>query len=358
MTPAPRYALVILAALFSGYHLLRAALTLDTPRNVLPIIIAMVIYAAASILSLWPSKSTRLPPWLASFNLATAIVVPLLVTSQLNPALNNGYASWHVASIGTLMTITVVRQRELIAYIGIIFLSVQSIVWAGPGLAFGMGLSGSIIWVVLASVLTRSIAGARHDAERLTEAEHATSDWQAAQYAHVHERRRRLSQTSRLATPMLRTIIANDGRLSAADRTECRTLEASLRDEIRGRHLLNDAVRQEVLAARRRGAIVNMLDEGGLDELEPDELQTILDRLAAALSSSRASRLIVRSVPDDERVAVTVVGLKPAHHDPATASDDDDDDSEELELWLEIPRHGSADDVPLRGTGLSDASGR
>lgn len=340
MTPAPRYALVILAALFSAYHLLRAALTLDMPREVLPVVIAMVVYATASVLSLWPSGSTRMPPWLASLNLATAIIVPLLVTSQLDPTRNNGYATWHVASVGTLMTITVVRQRELVAYIGIVFLTVQSIVWAGPGLALGMGVTGSLIWVVLASVLTRSIAGAQHDAERLTQAEHATSDWQAAQYAHVHERRRRLSQTGRLATPMLRTIIANEGRLSVADRTECRTLEASLRDEIRGRHLLSDPVREGVLAARRRGAIVNMLDEGGLDELDPDVLASIHEQIAAALSSSKATRLIVRSVPDDERIAATVVGLRMVHREPGAVADPDDDD-EELDVWLEIPRDGS-----------------
>lgn len=340
MTPAPRYALVILAALFSAYHLLRAALTLETPREVLPVVIAMVVYATASVLSLWPSGSTRMPSWLASLNLATAIIVPLLVTSQLDPTRNNGYATWHVASVGTLMTITVVRQRELVAYLGIIFLTVQSIVWAGPGLALGMGVTGSLIWVVLASVLTRSIAGAQHDAERLTQAEHATSDWQAAQYAHVHERRRRLSQTGRLATPMLRTIIANEGRLSEADRAECRTLEASLRDEIRGRHLLSDAVREEVLAARRRGAIVNMLDEGGLDELDADVLASIHAQIADALSSSRATRLIVRSVPDDERIAATVVGLRVVQRAADVVPDPDDDD-EELDVWLEIPRDGS-----------------
>ncbi|MBD8533821.1 hypothetical protein [Plantibacter sp. CFBP 13570] len=351
MTPAPRYALVILAALFSAYHLLRAALTLETPRDVVPVLIAMLVYAVASVLSLWPMGTTRMPSWLASINLATAIIVPLLVTSQLDPTRNNGYATWHVASIGTLMTITVVRQREAVAYIGIVFLTVQSLLWAGPGLALGMGVTGSLIWVVLASVLTRSIAGAQHDAERLTQAEHATSDWQAAQYAHVHERRRRLSQTGRLATPMLRTIIANGGRLSVVDRTECRTLEASLRDEIRGRHLLSDPVRAEVLAARRRGAIVNMLDEGGLEELDAGVLDAIHEQIAEALAASHATRLIVRSVPDDERVAVTVVGLRAVHRDPGVAAGPDDDD-EELDVWLEIPRDGSR--AGVGAVGVSD----
>ncbi len=99
-----------------------------------------------------------------------------------------------------------------------------------------------------------------HDAQTLTVAEQEAAKWQAAQDAHEQERRRRLDQTGKRALPMLRDIILAGGELSDAQRIESRVLEAGLRDEIRGRRLLNDRVRNSVLAARRRGtAVAGML---------------------------------------------------------------------------------------------------
>ena len=50
-------------------------------------------------------------------------------------------------------------------------------------------------------------------------------------------------QTNRIAAPMLRRIADRGGDLTDDQRRECRKLEAAIRDEIRGRMLLNDAVR-------------------------------------------------------------------------------------------------------------------
>ncbi len=60
----------------------------------------MALYLTATVIALWPSSRTATPPWLAAFCLATAVTVPLLVTSQLDPTVNNGYATWHVSAIG------------------------------------------------------------------------------------------------------------------------------------------------------------------------------------------------------------------------------------------------------------------
>ena len=62
-------------------------------------------------LSLWPAKRVRMPDWLAAFDLAVSIVLPLLVTSQLDPTRDNGYATWYVAAVGTLMTIAAARRQ-------------------------------------------------------------------------------------------------------------------------------------------------------------------------------------------------------------------------------------------------------
>ncbi len=112
------------------------------------------------------------------------------------------------------------------------------------------------------------MAKAARDAQRFALAEREATDWQAAQEAHVYERQFRLGQTSSMALAMLRQIQRASGDLTDAQRAECLHLEGAIRDEIRGRKLLNDAVRDEVMLARRRGATVTLLDEGGIDDLD------------------------------------------------------------------------------------------
>jgi len=248
----------------------------------------------------------------------------------------NGYATWYVAAIGTLMTITAVRLRPGFAWAGIIFLVVQTLFWAGPGALGTIGVIGSASWVGVAHILTNTLAKASRDSERFATAEREATEWQAAQEAHLNERQFRLGQTSVMALPMLRTIRSSGGELTASQRAECLHLEAAIRDEIRGRKLLNDAVREQVMLARRRGTSVTLLDEGGIDELSEPELDRVLGRLALALRETTADRVIARTVPEGSEVAVTVVGLRSVDDESVTLLGGEPDD--EVELWLEIPR--------------------
>ncbi|MDO9591474.1 MAG: hypothetical protein Q7J04_10060, partial [Microcella sp.] len=83
----------------------------------------------------------------------------------------------------------------------------------------------------------------------------------------------------------------------------------------------------------------NLLDEGGLDELDEPSRDRVLNTLAEAIRTTGAMRVIARTAPIDSDVAVTVVGLTPSNDGHARdlgQSHDDDDD--EVDLWLEIPR--------------------
>ncbi|TAL45837.1 MAG: hypothetical protein EPN91_01410, partial [Salinibacterium sp.] len=202
-----------------------------------------------------------------------------------------------------------------------------------------LGIVGSASWVAVAHVLSSAIAKATRDADRFAMAEREASDWHAVQEAHVHERKFRLGHTSEMALAMLQQIKDSNGDLTDEQREECRYLEGAIRDEIRGRKLLNDAVRDEVMGARRRGAIVTLLDEGGIDDLNDDDLERVLNRLAVAIHDTKADKVIARTVPEGSDVAVTVVGLRTIDQGHSSAlgihSSDDDD---EVDLWLEIPR--------------------
>jgi hypothetical protein len=331
MIEVPRWLLLVLAALFSAYHVILGVYSLDAPRSPWPALAALVLYSAATVMSLWPAKRVRMPDWLAAFNLAVSIVLPLLVTSQLDPEAENGYATWYVAAVGTLMTITAARRQLVAAWLGVIALAVQTVIWAGPLALGGLGVIGSIVWVGIAHMLTTALASAARETRRYAQAEREAAAWQAAQDAHLFEGRMRLAQTNRIAAPMLRRIADRNGDLTDVQRVECRMLEAAIRDEIRGRMLLTDAVRAEVQRARERGATVTLLDEGGIDDLDEPTRDRVLSRLAEAVARSRADRIIARTAAEGSPVAVTLVGL-------IDSDDAFDTDDVEVEVWLEIPR--------------------
>ena len=339
----PRYLVVGLAAVFSAYHLVLATYTIDIPRHPGPIFVAMAIYAVATVISLLPFGPARMPVWMAAFNFAVVIVITLLVANELDFARpgGTGYASWYVAASGTLLTITSVRGRYTFAWLGIGFLVVHTIAIVGnvgPAGLVSLGIVGSASWVALSHVMGTALAKASKDSQRFALAEREATDWQAAQEAHVYERQFRLSQTSAMALGMLRQIQDSGGDLTDAQRRECLHLEGAIRDEIRGRKLLNDAVRDEVMIARRRGATVTLLDEGGIDDLSDEELDRVLNRLALAIHETNADKVIARTVPEGSDVAVTVVGLRTTDDGEAVALGLDSLEDEEVDLWLEIPR--------------------
>lgn len=339
----PRYMFVGIAALFSAYHILLAAFTIDQPQYPGPVIVAMVVYGVATIISLLPFGPTRMPVSMAAFNFAVVIAITLLVANGLDFARPGGagYASWYVAASGTLLTITSTRGRHTFAWLGIGFLVVHTIAIVGdvgPAGIFSLGIVGSASWVGVSHVLSVAMSKASKDAQRFAMAEREATEWQAAQDAHVYERQFRLGQTSAMALDMLRQIELSGGHLSDAQRRECLYLEGAIRDEIRGRKLLNDAVRIEVMSARRRGATVTLLDEGGIDDLSEDELDRVLNRLALAIRQTDADKVIARTVPEGSDVAVTVVGLRSFADGESVALGQDSAMEDEVDLWLEIPR--------------------
>ena len=92
------------------------------------------------------------------------------------------------------------------------------------------------------------------------------------------------------------------------------------------------------MSARRRGATVTLLDEGGIDDLSDEDLDRVLNRLAAAINATDADKVIARTVPEGSDVAVTVVGLRTAGDGSASDLGQESLEDDEVDLWLEIPR--------------------
>jgi len=336
----PRHLVAGVAAIFSLYIIVLGVYSIAVPVEPLPVIAALTLYAVATTVSLFPRGPTRMPIWMAAFNLSVVVVISLVVTANLDPSpvSSNGYATWYVAGVGVLLAVTATRRRYSFAWGGAAFLVLQTVVWAGPAALVTLGVVGSVAWVAVAHLISTGMARATKDAHRFALADREATEWQALQEAHVHERQFRLGQTSSMALSMLRQIEQSGGDLTDVQRQECLHLEGAIRDEIRGRRLLNDAVRSEVMLARRRGSIVTLLDEGGLDDLPDAELERVHNALAAAIATTTADKIIARTVAQDSDVAVTVVGLHSTDDVNASALGDESGDDDEMDLWLEIPR--------------------
>lgn len=229
--------------------------------------------------------------------------------------------------------------------VAVAVLVVQITVWAGPTGAIRLGLAGEIV-VVIAALLMHHAIRQVTSAARVAAGRHRELTIARAELDAVHqERHRRLEHAGRTVAPTLRHVVEAGGDPDESTRAECRMLEQALRDEIRGRGLLNDAVRSSVEALRRRGSLVQVLDDGGLEDVAADDLDALLDDVARRLAPVRSSRVVIRSGHPESGTAVTIVASTPDETAAALGLDADD----EVDLWATLPHPAAVGAASRRG---------
>ena len=108
--------------------------------------------------------------------------------------------------------------------------------------------------------------------------------------------------------PLLESISESNGSLSKSDRVKAQLTEAELRDQIRGRNLLSMDVVSETRSARQRGIEVQLLDDGGLDDLTDQERVPYLWEIATRLKDVKAGKVVVRAAKGDSwRVSMAAI---------------------------------------------------
>ncbi|MDE0547336.1 hypothetical protein [Microbacterium sp. C7(2022)] len=338
-----RNVLIALGLAFSVYLAVRGLWWTEQPALPWLSLCALALYLTTVLMCiLWtprtaptlsrdgrPISPDRLPLTAQVMALGSAAVVPSAVEIAAGPDLRAAsFATWYLGGIGALMVVVMIRHRPATAWTGIGLLAVSSIAWLGLTRAFALGLLGSMVWVLVAQLLVRSIDRAARDTDRLTQLQRAATAWQTTHVVRQRERRVQVQRALAVAGPVLSRTVANGGNLDEADRLEARVAEGRLRDEMRGPRLIDDAVQAELEKARRRGATVTVLDEGGLDGLDDASLRAIRGQLATVLQRATSDRLYIRT-STNPAVAVTVVGRSGAS---AGLSDEDS-----VDLWHEIP---------------------
>lgn len=320
-----------LAVGFALYFAARAVWWIVQPTAPLLMVLAIALYLLVVNLAILGSPDTvKLPLWTAMLAVVASVIIPIAVTFSLNEAGRTApFATWYIGGVGLLSVILIVRRRFLTGWLILLLLVATSSVFLGfLESLLNFGLVGSIMWVVVANLLVWFWDRAVRDTERLAEIQQAVSAWHATQLVRQRERRVRTQFALAVAGPVLSRAVATRGSLTEEERLDARLAEGRLRDELRGADLLNDAVRDAIEAARRRGAVVTVFDEGGLEGVDEARRIEIRDELAGVLAEAHAGRLIIRSAKDD-RTAVTVVGR-------VGSGSSRDDDS--VDVWHEIPR--------------------
>lgn len=334
MIPLPRFLPVLLAVGVAAFMFASGAMTVAASPHPERVMAALGLFAVVFVLAL-VDRRPILSPLRSGLCAGSSFAIALLAASSAPAAAADDQSPWYIGAAGCLLVLAMVRRRPVHAWVGAGLVLAQTFVWAGLGADLSVSAVTMLLWVAAAFFGVRSLSHAMRDIQQFARSEREAVEWQAAQDAHHSERQVRLTQTSRVALPMLRHIAEVEGDLDEDARHECRVLEQTIRDEIRGRRLLNEALRDQVIAHRRRGALVQVLDDGGLDDIDPVLLQPVLDRVAEAIEHLHSDRIIIRTAPKGSDIAVTVVAIS---IDETAAALGLDDEGEEVDLWLELPR--------------------
>lgn len=278
-------------------------------------IIALVIYVYAATASLLLFRGLQLPRWQAFLSLGAALAMPTLVIAQRELIDDHAVGAWVVMGTALILTATAVRQQAKLALIGLTVLIGVLIVEYGQGALATAGLAGALVFVLAGLAVSRGIARATRESEKFRAKEIETRTKIAEIEAASRERQQQLSQVLGTAVPLLSVIKDSQGPLNEDLRQSAKLVEATLRDNLRGRELLNGAMSREVQRLRNLGVEVLILDEGGTQDLSSGERNELLARAIEALQVVTKGRVTIRS-PKGEEFRLTVVATIPGQAQP------------------------------------------
>lgn len=308
-------ALQLFAGTFGFFHAVLGFLNLGLFERPNYVVAALIIYMVFLAITVTFPGELKIPNGLAAANFAVALLVPLLVISGLGENPQTPFTIWYVAGVGTLMAITAVRGHRSIAWFGTLFLIAEILVWGGFGVLFNSGFVGALLMVMGAQAASGELEASARLAKQFKEQALATERATASQTAARIERERRITQTLAGVLPQLELIAANRKGLSSAQKQTAILTEAALRDQIRGRGLTHPELVEQVRLARSRGVEVQLLDDGGFEELTERETAELLDKVAAEVSKIKAGKVVIRSVSGEDW-NLSVVALRKGEEKP------------------------------------------
>ena len=278
-------------------------------------IAALLIYIYCAAATLLFFRGLQLPRWQGRINLAAALAIPFLVITQRQIINDNSIGAWLVMGTAVVLTATAVRQQARLALIGVTVLIAVLIVEYGQDALATAGLAGALVFVLAGLGVSQGIARAAKESERFRAKEIESRTKIVELEAASRERQRQLSQVLGTAVPLLSVIKDSQYPLDEELKQSAKLVEATLRDNLRGRELLNQRMTNEIQRLRNLGVEVLILDEGGTESLSAADRDALLEKAVDSLQVVSKGRVTIRS-PKGEEFRLTVVATIPGQAQP------------------------------------------
>ncbi len=269
---------------------------------------ALVLVAGAGVLVLViPVDPLPLPAAIAVA--AAGPIAAALTTVSIDHGMSKQV--WTEFAASYVLAALVVRGRLGAAWCGVAGIAVViAVVGVTNGLRVVVGsivpiatVAGVSIGAAVMRPMQRSLRLLREEATMRAAAE-------ATMAAQNGERDRQLARLDKVARPILERI-AEGAELTAAEREECRLLEAELRDGLRAPQLVTDELSSAARGARSRGVEVVLLDDGGFAGVPKWVRQQVIESATRELDAANAGSVTVRVLPMGRRVLATVLANAP-----------------------------------------------
>ena len=315
MLRTPRWLLALVSISFGTWHAVIGVLAWQSYYNFWLLVLAVAVYLGSLTISVSASQGLLIGPKFGALVAIGAVTTAVVASVGIAPGHTDPYATWYVGGMGALLGVLAARGQAKLAWAAATLVAIAVFFEGGLGELGEVGLEGMLILIAAGQATAGAVTRADREVEELQKTEIAAEAAIISARASGSERRQRLQHVLSEALPALSAISSNSWDSNGRGREDLMQLEASLRDDIRGRGLVNAQVRQAAKAARQRGVEVVLLDEGGLAGLNHTELGNILAKVANAIDSVSAGKIVVRS-PLGERWLVTLIATRPGTQAP------------------------------------------
>ncbi|MEU1525675.1 hypothetical protein ABZ413_26125 [Nocardia rhamnosiphila] len=261
--------------------------------------------AGAVIVALVPGEPL---PWPAT---GTVLLIGLAAVVSTNLNFHDGAVrgQWAAFAFSYVLAVLALRGRIGAAWAGAAAVAATLAVLE---IALDVGI-GSLVMPILAlcavagtSVCALILRPTQRSLRVLHEDAAMRAAAEATMAAEHAERVRQLARLDRVARPLLERI-ARGAELSAAEREQCRLLEAELRDSLRAPQLVTDQLIGAARGARSRGVEVLLLDDGGFAQASAADREKVVRIAIEALAAATAGAVTVRVLPAGRRLLATVL---------------------------------------------------
>ena len=275
-----------------------------------PSIAAMELMCVLTAILLHSGRSLRLPMWAAVSALILIVGVMGLMDLAVPTTTRPDIAMWQGFPMQLVLVILIIRRRPWFAAIGLVLICVLLAVWCSftpLGWDWVLGATfGPVAFVLMALLVNRVLLTIARRQRVLREQERAAIDDSVRRHVALVQRWLWISDLKAETRATLRKISEITDDVPADLRAEALLVEATLREALSARNVMNEELADLTEEARRRGVSVTFVDSrrspvsGVVGRAVMAEVRTVLD-------SASISRLVVRLGPDDGIAAASVV---------------------------------------------------